>query len=573
MTDPPRQPTSSLARMRTRANAFSRLLRILIAALVAAALWSTPGPVFAAEVDCAQLADSPEVWTGDGGDREDFSPPSEVVPPPLLPFWDQQDCATKAVDADIPGADGASTYAVHFVDVSYALFIDMLRAFEAEGWTILGTRWGIGESLRANDDLSVDEIAAVPDTSRVWVGPISLQREVTELQFDSTGAGAGADVSSITAKIFLQNTFGPQSATGTSIADPSVLSSLRTIQESIPNATQLVVVGAGALMLMLVVGYPGALLDSVITSRYARVSAWVKSRLRARPTSSAGHRGLTRGGAAPPGASLRTAAPTKAIPPWLVWPGFAAAAVIGGFVDPQFGVNGMSIRVFLTGLLSFALINVAGWMLVVLVFRRNKSESAPHITFRWESLLLVALTVLIARLLHFQPGVIFGLVAGLAFAIELTASREAFVVLLGTGFGLIIGLLGWVGFSLVAPVAAESPGNIVAVFVAEFFSGVTIEGISALPLAMLPLFALDGATLFAWKRWVWALAYIVGAAAFILVMVTIPDSWGKVDGDFARWMLLFASFGVLATAVWAINFAIARREERARSTPPNSAAK
>jgi len=132
--------------------------------------------------------------------------------------------------------------------------------------------------------------------------------------------------------------------------------------------------------------------------------------------------------------------------------------------------------------------------------------------------------------------------------------------------------VGWVGYSLIGPGAAGSPGNAVAGFVAEFFSGVTIEGISALPLALLPLLALDGATLFAWKKWAWALSYIVGSAAFMLVLLTIPDAWGAIDGDFVKWAILFVSFGVLATAVWVINFTVARREKRARSIQPSSAA-
>ncbi|WP_448002395.1 hypothetical protein [Agromyces bauzanensis] len=145
-------------------------------------------------------------------------------------------------------------------------------------------------------------------------------------------------------------------------------------------------------------------------------------------------------------------------------------------------------------------------------------------------------------------------------------------MLLGSGFGLLVALMGWVGYSLIGLVAPGSPGNPVTVFVAEFFSGVTIEGISALPLALLPLLALDGATLFAWKKWVWALSYIVGSAAFMLVLLTIPAAWGEIDGDFVNWAILFVSSGVLATAVWVINFTIARREKRARSIQPSSTA-
>jgi peptidoglycan/LPS O-acetylase OafA/YrhL len=108
------------------------------------------------------------------------------------------------------------------------------------------------------------------------------------------------------------------------------------------------------------------------------------------------------------------------------------------------------------------------------------------------------------------------------------------------------------------------------VFFAEFFSGITVEGISALPLALLPLFALDGAALFAWKKWVWAIGYAVGLAAFMLVLLTIPSAWGEVQGDFLRWVLLFVAFAVFAVAVWGVNALLERRKKAAPATeaPP-----
>ncbi|TPX03196.1 hypothetical protein FJ656_18455 [Schumannella luteola] len=93
----------------------------------------------------------------------------------------------------------------------------------------------------------------------------------------------------------------------------------------------------------------------------------------------------------------------------------------------------------------------------------------------------------------------------------------------------------------------------------ELLSGLVVEGISTLPLALLPLLALDGAVLFAWRKWVWGVAYAVGAAAFVLVMFTIPEAWGEIGGGFGRWLLLFTGLGALAVAVWVVDVVIERR--------------
>ena len=257
--------------------------------------------------------------------------------------------------------------------------------------------------------------------------------------------------------------------TGTELTDPSVLSSLHTIAEAAPNAAQTTVLCGASVFLMLIVGYPGALLNGVIGSRYEELRKKLIERRRAKQGPDAGER--------------------RRAPGWLVWPGFFAAALIGSFVDPNFGLNWMSARLLVTAFWAFVLLNLVGWTVVRLVMKRLQPDANPYIKFRWGSLVLVAVAVLIARLLQFEPGIIFGLVAGLAFGITLASSRNAQVILLGSGFALAIALIGWVGYSLLAPVSAANPGELWAVFFTEFFSGITVEGISALPLALLPLVA------------------------------------------------------------------------------------
>jgi hypothetical protein len=118
-------------------------------------------------------------------------------------------------------------------------------------------------------------------------------------------------------------------------------------------------------------------------------------------------------------------------------------------------------------------------------------------------------------------------------------------------------------YSVVAPIAGGAPGNAPLVFVTEFLSGVTIEGVSSLPLALLPLAALDGADLLKWKKWVWGVGYAVGLAAFMLVLLTIPASWGTMPGDFFRWIGLFLGYAVVAVALWIINTALTKKREAA----------
>ena len=80
----------------------------------------------------------------------------------------------------------------------------------------------------------------------------------------------------------------------------------------------------------------------------------------------------------------------------------------------------------------------------------------------------------------------------------------------------------------------------------------------------MPLAALDGAELMRWKKWVWAVGYAIGLAAFALVLFTIPDSFSTYTGDFLRWSLLFVAFAVVAVVIWWIDAAATRRAAKRR---------
>lgn len=244
-----------------------------------------------------------------------------------------------------------------------------------------------------------------------------------------------------------------------------------------------------------------------------------------------------------------------------MWPGFALAAILGAFVDPDFGWNAMSLRLVVTLFLSFMVFNLAAWAIVRRVAARPQPDSDPYLRFRWGSLVLVLITVLVARLLALEPGAIFGLVAGVAYATTLKAARSAIVTIVGVGVALVAALVAWVGYSLLAPAPVD---HVAYVFGVEFLAGVTVKGVSTLPLSLLPLGNLDGAKLFGWRKAAWAVSYTVGLAAFMLVLLTIPKAWGEIPGDFVRWLILFGAYAVVAVVVWAIN---ARRLTR-RPLPP-----
>jgi len=472
-------------------------------------------------------------------------------------------CASRIIDEPFDDGQGASFYynAIWY-DIEWSEFVAIVRALEDAGYgdpAVIGQiDLGGGGTAPVVDAWTADRLAPL-DPADVAYGLISRNSTLPDgtpntetITVDYTdGDTYKADVAWSVPTLVI-GVIATARYDGTGIDDPSVLSTLPTIAEAAPTPTGWAVIGTGSLMLMLVVGYPSSLLNSVIGSRYSRlVDDWAAKR-KARAAAKAKE-----------GEEPRL--PRRA-PGWLIWPGFAAAAILGAFVDPDFGWNGMSGRVVLTLFLSFLLFNLLIWWVVRRVARRLQPDSGPYLRLRWGSLLLVGVAVLVARLLELEPGVIFGLVAGVAYAVALTATRSALIVLVGSGIGLALAAIGWVGYSLLAPATAGTD-NPVLIFLVEFLAGMTIKGVSSLPLSLLPIAGFDGGKLVKWKRLAWAGAYVVGLAAFMLVLVTVPKAWGEVPGDFLRWLLIFGGYAVIAIAIWIVNAVRLKRKPAGPDAP------
>jgi hypothetical protein len=532
-----------------------------VVAVVLAAMSVIGMPALAAQADEADCAESQ--YNGSG--FEFFDVDRRFVPPPMRgTAWD---CAFRIADRPfnetlLPGGRYAQSiqYTFLYVDMTFEELIDFYRAWESSGYaqgnqiTIFATEPGQNQT----GGYSIEEIAALDPRPGYVHARFSNGENVPEpstrgsniyeftwtdgVEFESSSGIDGR--SQLYASVLLTEPF----LDGTAIDDPSRLSDLRTIQEAAPTAVQWAVIGTGSLMLMLVVGWPSTLLNSVVGSRYQAMVRWVTTRFRRKDADAA------------PASADPPAIKRSGLPGWLMWPGFALAAILGAFVDPDFGINPMSLRLVITLFLSFLLFNFTAWTIVRRVAVRLQPESDPYLRFRWGSLLLVILAVLVARLLGLEPGVIFGLVAGIAYATTLQAAKSAIVTIVGSAFGLALALVAWVGYSLLAPAQID---NFAYVFLVEFLAGVTVKGVSTLPLSLLPLGNLEGSKLFGWKKAVWGASYVVGLAAFMLVLATIPKAWGEVP-DFLRWIWIFGAYAVVAVVIWAVNARMLKK----RPLPP-----
>ncbi len=340
------------------------------------------------------------------------------------------------------------------------------------------------------------------------------------------------------------------------IAEPSTLSVLPTAAVAL-NPANIVWAAAATVVLVLLIALPSHLLNTATETGSDRLSEWWKAtRARARAAVGRDAAGAT--------SSAKAADPPPKPVNFAGWPiaagGVLIASLISSFIDPSFGFNAASIRVFLSILLSFLLDAVLGWFLLIVFVRRANPEATARFRFAPASLVVVLIAVLFTRLTGFQPGIVFGLVAGVVFGAVIASREKARLAMITLGYSFVLAVIAWVAYSAIAAGADAHPGAAI-VFVQETLSAMAIGGIAALPIALVPLRGLAGYDIWHWNRGVWAGAYALGLIGFFVVLMPKPFSWATVGLSVWTWGGIFAAYAVGAVVLWLIAARPWRRSE------------
>lgn len=222
-------------------------------------------------------------------------------------------------------------------------------------------------------------------------------------------------------------------------------------------------------------------------------------------------------------------------------------AVLGGLNDPKFGVNGRSAATYLAVILAI-LIGVTVSALVNYTYRR-----ARRLDIKWQfhalpaGLAVAATCVLVSRLSAFQPGYLYGVIAGVAFAGTLAKNEAGHSVALGSIASLVIAVLAWFAWVPVHGAATNPDAGFFTLVAADVLASLFIGGLVGSVIGLLPLRFLPGGTLVAWSRAAWAVTF--GIAVFGLLEVELrPQSTAAHPGSapIVTAIVLFILFGGLS---------------------------
>lgn len=227
-------------------------------------------------------------------------------------------------------------------------------------------------------------------------------------------------------------------------------------------------------------------------------------------------------------------------------------AVLGTLLDPAAGFNARSAALCL-GIALSLLVSITSGALVSAAYRRLRGRDT-----RWEmrslpsGLLVAAVCVAVSRAVDFQPGYLYGVIGGVAFAGALPAREDGHLVALSAVTTLVVAIAAW-ALWVPAESGAEAAGaGFAAALWADLLSALFVGGLAGVVLGLVPLRFLPGEKLAAWHWGAWAAMFALALFGLLQIMLR-PQSARAHVASVPLWTTigLFLAFGAASISFWA----------------------
>jgi hypothetical protein len=226
------------------------------------------------------------------------------------------------------------------------------------------------------------------------------------------------------------------------------------------------------------------------------------------------------------------------------------SALIYGFLDPTFGPNANSLAIFI-GVLGGLVVTTAAFEAPIAIFQERINRE-PGIVRVLPLTIVVALAcVLVSRAASFQPGYLYGLIAGYAFSRPLSKRDAGLSVALTSVLIFLLSIGCWLVLPSVNDWLAGAPW--LQLLATTALAVVFIAGLESLLLELLPLRFLRGTQLWDWSKTIWLALFAVSGLAFVHILLHPGVNYlFEARGDaIAVAVFFFIAFGLLSISFWA----------------------
>jgi hypothetical protein len=230
-----------------------------------------------------------------------------------------------------------------------------------------------------------------------------------------------------------------------------------------------------------------------------------------------------------------------------------AAAVLYAFLDPHFSLSKASSQALVLGIAGSLVAITLAHELSAAAYIKSRYGDIGHLRVFPASLAAAVACVAISRLVKFEPGYLYGILAGVAFRKELAKVDEGRALAVAKATTLVLSLAAWIAWIPISEKAAR-PGAGLAVLVADaLLAAVFVTGLEALAFGLMPMTFLDGHSIKSWSTLAWAALFGLSMLGFIHILLNPTNGYIHTSSTVPLLTVvgLFVGFGLFSICFWA----------------------
>jgi hypothetical protein len=240
-------------------------------------------------------------------------------------------------------------------------------------------------------------------------------------------------------------------------------------------------------------------------------------------------------------------------------------AILGAMLSPHFGLNTATVVAFASTIVAFALGTLISWFVTRLFRQRRGYRTLAYRKALPMGLAIAALCVIISRISSFEPGYLYGVVVGVAFAETMNDRHNAHLTAISSLTTMGVALLAWFVWIPVNHFALEHSGIVPLAVIDNVLGSIFIGGLVGTVIGLLPLALLPGRTLSNWRKDAWAALFFV--ALFLLIEVELRPAAGPAKPAHAPVVTAIVLFVLFGAATFTMRRYFARRQDQRLALP------
>jgi hypothetical protein len=323
---------------------------------------------------------------------------------------------------------------------------------------------------------------------------------------------------------------------------PAPITALPTPAQAFSSPARIAASVGISIAALLLITFPANLFNKTFEENYDVITAWWEPRLRRfrrKPTATT----VDGGEAAAADDEAVQASQALQRERWTFGAVVVAGAILGGLLNPKFGANSASADSFIATLLTVLTGTVLGAAVATVYRRRKGYEVTHHLQALPAGLAIAALCVVLSRVSNFQPGYLYGVVCGVAFAGALAKNENGHLVALGHLATIGLAVVAWFLWVPVNHAAVHHPGVFPLVILDDLLASLFVGGLVGSVINLIPVRFMPGHALASWHRGAWMAVF--GVAAFGMTEIVLFPSLHNHAGHapLVTIIVLFVLFG------------------------------